>query len=100
MSLSDISKLQGLAPKAPVTSRDAAQLNQAGGSPQQSAAGKSASPAVSVEIANPVSAGEPPVSSERVAEIRAALRDGSYPLVPAKIADAMIAARLSMGIES
>ncbi len=42
-----------------------------------------------------VSAGrDVPVDSERVAEIRKALESGTYPLVPTKIADAMIAAEL------
>lgn len=38
----------------------------------------------------------PPVDAERVAKIRAALRDGSYPLVPTKIADALIAAQIGI----
>lgn len=38
---------------------------------------------------------EAPFNIDRVAEIRSALRDGSYPLVPTEIADAMIAAQLS-----
>lgn len=38
--------------------------------------------------------GEAPVDAERVAEIRKAIDEGSYPLVPARIADAMIAASL------
>lgn len=52
---------------------------------------------VAVEIAAPLEAG-PPVDTDRVAEIRNALREGSYPLVPAKIADAMIAAQLKFEI--
>ncbi|MCB2049232.1 MAG: flagellar biosynthesis anti-sigma factor FlgM [Novosphingobium sp.] len=39
-----------------------------------------------------VSAGQPPVDTDRVAQIRKAVEDGSYPIVPAKVADAMIAA--------
>ncbi len=35
----------------------------------------------------------PPVDSARIAEIRNALKTGDYPLIPAQIADAMIAAR-------
>lgn len=38
--------------------------------------------------------GQPPVDSERVAEIRKAIEQGTYPIVPAKVADAMIAAGL------
>lgn len=36
--------------------------------------------------------GAPPVDVERVAEIRKAIEQGTYPLVPHRIADAMIAA--------
>ncbi|RYY37097.1 MAG: flagellar biosynthesis anti-sigma factor FlgM [Sphingomonadales bacterium] len=36
----------------------------------------------------------PTFDAERVAEIRKAIEDGRYPLVPAKIADALIAAKL------
>jgi negative regulator of flagellin synthesis FlgM len=53
---------------------------------------------VSVELKASVAASQPPVDSGRVAEIRAALRDGSYPVLPVKIADAMIAARLALGL--
>ncbi|GMM93547.1 flagellar biosynthesis anti-sigma factor FlgM [Qipengyuania sp. MTN3-11] len=37
---------------------------------------------------------EAPVDHERVAQIRQAIESGTYPLLPAKIADAFIAARL------
>ena len=36
--------------------------------------------------------GQPPVDAERVAQVRKAVEQGTYPLVPAKVADAMIAA--------
>lgn len=36
----------------------------------------------------------PSFDSERVAQVRKAIEDGRYPLVPARIADAMIAAKL------
>lgn len=49
---------------------------------------------VSVQTGGRVSAGSVPVDDNRVAQIREALREGSYPIVPARIADAMIAARL------
>jgi len=49
---------------------------------------------VAVQTGAKVSAGEMPVDNERVAQIRDALRDGSYPIVPARITDAIIAARL------
>ena len=37
---------------------------------------------------------KPPVDLERVHQIKRALEEGRYPLVPAKIADRMIAAQL------
>ena len=37
-------------------------------------------------------AGSPPVDADRVVAIRKAIQNGSYPLVPTKIGDAMIAA--------
>ena len=38
--------------------------------------------------------GPPPVDSDRVAMIRKAIEQGHYPVLPAKVADAMIAAGL------
>jgi negative regulator of flagellin synthesis FlgM len=38
------------------------------------------------------SASTPPVDQDRIALIRKAIAEGSYPVVPAKIADAIIAA--------
>ena len=40
----------------------------------------------------PTAAGAPPVDANRVAAIRQAVEEGSYPLIPTRIADAMIAA--------
>lgn len=53
-------------------------------------------PAVRIETAALASA--PPVDGERVAQIRSAIAEGSYPLVPARIADAMIAAGLMLSL--
>lgn len=38
--------------------------------------------------------GQPPVDADRVQEIRRAFEKGTYPIVPARVADAMIAAGL------
>lgn len=38
--------------------------------------------------------GKPPVDADRVHEIRRAIETGTYPIVPARVADAMIAAGL------
>ena len=45
-----------------------------------------------VETTEALDAGVPPVDAERVEMIRKAIEEGTYPLVPTKIADAIIAA--------
>lgn len=45
-----------------------------------------------VETSPGISAGTVPVDQSRVAEIRAAVQNGTYPMIPTKISDAMIAA--------
>lgn len=50
----------------------------------------SESPAVDAAAA--LDPGAPPIDAERVAMIRRAVENGTYPIVPAQIADAMIAA--------
>lgn len=55
-----------------------------------------AQPVVATETLG--SAATPPIDRDRVALIRKAIADGSYPVVPAKIADAMIAAGLLLRI--
>lgn len=57
-------------------------------SARPAASGQDAVPALQVQGAG----GEAPVDSERVAMIRRAIEDGHYPVVPTRIADAMIAA--------
>lgn len=39
-------------------------------------------------------ASKPPVDTERVQQIKRAIQEGRYPLVPAKIADQLIAAQM------
>ncbi|WP_249171763.1 flagellar biosynthesis anti-sigma factor FlgM [Erythrobacter sp. JK5] len=81
------------APRA-LSESDRAQLDARAKPRADGAADRAATPGVAIEVGALVDAGQPPVDSDRVAEIRAALEDGSYPLVPARIADAMIAARV------
>lgn len=91
----EISKLPGInAPRALATS-DRAQIEA-----RSSAAmpGKTPAAGISVEVSAASDAATPPVDAERVRDIRNALRDGSYPLLPAKIADAMIAAQVSLSL--
>ena len=57
------------------------------------AAGNEAAKSGEIAVATVVSAGsEAPVDHDRVTEIREAIKQGRYPVVPTKIADAMIAA--------
>ena len=60
--------------------------------------GRGGDAGLSVETALLRAALEAPVEYDRVREIRDALREGTYPLNPAKIADAIIASRLLPGI--
>jgi negative regulator of flagellin synthesis FlgM len=91
----ELSKLQGIAAARAVATSERAQIETRAAAPRSSAA---PAPGVSVEIGDAASAASAPVDAERVREIRAALKDGSYPLVPAKIVDAMIAAQLSFAL--
>ena len=60
--------------------------------PVPAATGDTTAPAVvKSEALDP---GKAPVDTDRVAEIRKAIEDGRYPIVPSKIADAMIAAQI------
>ncbi|MEO0032281.1 MAG: flagellar biosynthesis anti-sigma factor FlgM [Pseudomonadota bacterium] len=52
----------------------------------------STSAAAQVETSDAVKAGSPPIDTDRVTKIRHAIETGTYPVLPAKIADAMIAA--------
>lgn len=71
---------------------DAARATSSAPEAPGSAATPTAEPGVIAE-AQAVAAGTaPPVDTERVAQIRTALREGTYPLQPARMADAMIAA--------
>lgn len=56
------------------------------------AAPAKANSTTAVETSDAVKAGPAPVDAERVAQIRHAIQTGTYPVLPTKIADAMIAA--------
>jgi negative regulator of flagellin synthesis FlgM len=97
MTSVELSKLQGISASRAVATSERAQIETRAGAPRSSGAPASA-PGVSVEIGEAASAVSAPVNAERVQEIRAALKDGSYPLVPTKIVDAMIAAQVSFAL--
>jgi negative regulator of flagellin synthesis FlgM len=60
--------------------------------------GKAAPAAVAAKAAgnagSVLDAGAPPIDTDRVAVIRKAVEDGHYPVIPARVADAVIAAGL------
>lgn len=92
MSFYDISRLS---PAGPVRSTSRDQVADRSGTGAR-APERDVDQGVAVQTQARVSAGPPPVDADRVAQIRTALRDGSYPILPARITDAMIAARLML----
>ncbi|WP_299196363.1 flagellar biosynthesis anti-sigma factor FlgM [uncultured Erythrobacter sp.] len=94
----ELSKLQAVTGPRALSETDRAAIEARRASSSAGAGPAAPSSGVSIEVASPVDAASPPVDTDRVAQIRKALQEGSYPLLPAEIADAMIAARLSFGI--
>lgn len=95
----ELNKLQAVT--APRALSDTDRTLQVPGAPAAAngASNAGAKPGVEIAVDASVETIKPPVDADRVAQIREALRDGSYPLVPTKIADAMIAAQLSFGMK-
>jgi negative regulator of flagellin synthesis FlgM len=91
----ELSKLSGVGATRAMTASDRAQI-EARPAPDARAAAPAGG--ISLELTAANTAATPPVDAERVAEIRKALSNGSYPLVPTKIVDAMIAAQVSLSI--
>lgn len=91
----ELSKLQAIGASRTLSTSDRVQIE-----PRAPAASRTpaTAPGISVEVSAAADTTAPPVDAERVQQIRAALRDGSYPLVPAKIADAVIAAQVSLAL--
>lgn len=83
-------------PTAPVRAPERVAPTEPARPPQQVAGGEKD---VEVSRRELLGGNSAPVDSERVQQIRQALADGSYPLSPAKIADAMIAAKLILRTE-
>ena len=97
MSPFDIQRIQGPRPaNAPVAGDKNGLESQRIDSGKT--AQKPAQPGVALDVGETVDPGAPPIAEERVAQIRAAIRDGTYPIVPAKIVDAIIAARIGVGL--
>lgn len=93
----ELSKLPAVGAARAVSAGERAQIEAR---PRTAAAAPSGAvtPGVSLEVSTASEAPTPPVDAERVSQIKAALQDGSYPLVPTKIVDAMIAAQVSLSL--
>lgn len=92
----ELSKLQGVSAARSLSETDRTQPNARKSAASADQAKQGNTRGVSIEVRGEVDAVTPPMDRERVEQIRAALQDGSYPLVPTKIADAMIAAQISL----
>ena len=95
----ELSKLQGITAPRALSESDRAQIDARPGQADTRGTAGAQRPGVALEIGATFDAATPPVDTDRVQQIREALQDGTYPLVPAKIADAIIAARVSFGVE-
>ncbi|MEQ5788052.1 flagellar biosynthesis anti-sigma factor FlgM [Erythrobacter sp. NFXS35] len=95
MASVELSKLQGIAATRALSTSDRAQIETRAGASRPADVPPSG---VSVEIGGAADPATPPIDAERVQQIRAALQDGSYPLVPTQIVDAMIAAQISFAL--
>lgn len=79
-----------LGPARPVSAVDVRLARTAGGTKDAPARAEStAAPVVRSDALDP---GKPPVDAERVEIVRKAVENGTYPVIPAKVADAIIAA--------
>ena len=91
MSPIEIGAIRAVGPVQVKTATTPGQANAKVGT--QPAAVTDTGSAAQVERSSALDAGaKPPVDAERVKVIRRAIETGAYPVVPAKIADAMIAA--------
>lgn len=83
-------------PVTTTTTTTAAAASTAPASPPPAVAATAAvaGGAATVTTTDATRAGDVPVDTDRVAQIRRAIEEGSYPVLPARIGDAMIAAGL------
>lgn len=96
----ELSKLQGVTPARGLTESDRTQIESSRKAAPSAAANAADKPGVALEVGPALDPSKPPVEADRVSQIRKALEDGTYPLVPTKIADAIIAARVGFGVNA
>jgi len=94
----ELSKLQGVSSPRALSESDRTQLDAKPKTAVPSAESAGGKPGVTLEVNAALDPSKPPVDTDRVSQIREALKDGTYPLVPTKIADAIIAARVGFGV--
>ena len=95
----ELGKLQGVSPARALSESDRTGLDANSKTSVRGADSAGARPGVSLEVSAALDPSKPPVDADRVSQIREALKDGTYPLVPTKIADAIIAARVGFGVD-
>lgn len=81
-----------MGPARPIGAVDVRIARQAGG--YRETAKSTGEPSSAVVLSDALAPGEAPVDTDRVEVIKKAIESGQYPVFPAKIADAMIAAGL------
>ncbi|MEM7701634.1 MAG: flagellar biosynthesis anti-sigma factor FlgM [Pseudomonadota bacterium] len=96
----ELGKLQGVSPARALSESDRTGLDINSKTSARAPDSASTKPGVSLEVSAALDPSKPPVDTDRVSQIREAIKDGTYPLVPTKIADAIIAARVGFGVES
>jgi negative regulator of flagellin synthesis FlgM len=81
-----------MGPTRPIGAIDVRIARQAGG--LRDSAKSAGEPTSAVALSDALDPGAAPVDTDRVTVIKKAIESGQYPVFPAKIADAMIAAGL------
>lgn len=82
----DLPPLRALGPVDPRQPRAVAE--------RRTPAGGDASAAPAIEVETPLAGAQPPVDQARVDEIRKAIEANRYPVIPMRVADALIASGL------
>ena len=82
----------GLPAARAVGAVDARSVRSAAGAKDGQASPAASTDTVAVERSAARDPGAAPVDAERVAQIRKAIESGNYPVIPMRVADAMIAA--------
>ncbi|MEL6237095.1 MAG: flagellar biosynthesis anti-sigma factor FlgM [Pseudomonadota bacterium] len=98
----ELSKLQGISSARALSESDRTQFDASRRTSVRASEADVTKPSagVSIEVGETTDPASPPLDNERVQQIRKALEDGTYPLVPTTIADAIIAARVGLGVQS